>query len=312
MYADIGEKQVGGKCGSRSLLSVGLPDVVGNILYLSRGIRQDGTLFDIGQTTTLKERAEALSAQQANAESCKSRGFLDLFHRSQDFYKPTRNHLKDGSACPTLTRLPSRDYWLHSYEHVIPSYRILFRQTFRRDHLISRQLFEVTHDRNFFKVDIEPVHLTPIQRTNHVRSILHPKMGRQLPARILKLIASSSGQKGFALWLDLMWRLDLRQLTRRLPDAPLFAILAHHCASAALQSHSIWWHWQLPSHTSELDSHLACTRRALPAAFGWQRRPQLARRFPDSPRLPWQFPAYAALIVKWLSGLAAPPTTRDD
>ncbi|KAI9434355.1 DUF1692-domain-containing protein [Lactarius indigo] len=80
-------------------LTVDLCDVVDR-LYLSKGFHQDGTLFDIGQVNTLKEHAEALTARQAIAESRKSRGFLaDFFHRSQDLYKPTYNHVRDGSAC---------------------------------------------------------------------------------------------------------------------------------------------------------------------------------------------------------------------
>jgi hypothetical protein len=48
----------------------------------------------------IREHAEALTARQAIAESRKSRGFLaGLFSRSQDLYKPTYNHVKDGSAC---------------------------------------------------------------------------------------------------------------------------------------------------------------------------------------------------------------------
>lgn len=80
-------------------LTVDLRDVVGDRLYLSKGFHRDGTLFDIGQATTLKEHAEALTARQAIAESRKSRGFFALFRRSQDLYKPTYNHVRDGSAC---------------------------------------------------------------------------------------------------------------------------------------------------------------------------------------------------------------------
>ncbi|KAI9456792.1 DUF1692-domain-containing protein [Russula earlei] len=81
-------------------LSVDLRDIVGDRLYLSEGFHRDGTLFDIGQATALKEHAEALTARQAIAESRKSRGFLSgLFRRSQDLYKPTYNYVPDGSAC---------------------------------------------------------------------------------------------------------------------------------------------------------------------------------------------------------------------
>ncbi|KAH9991717.1 endoplasmic reticulum vesicle transporter-domain-containing protein [Russula vinacea] len=81
-------------------LSVDLRDAVGDRLYLSKGFHRDGTLFDIGQATALREHAEALTARQAIAESRKSRGFLSgLFRRSQDLYNPTYNHVPDGSAC---------------------------------------------------------------------------------------------------------------------------------------------------------------------------------------------------------------------
>ncbi|KAH7928313.1 DUF1692-domain-containing protein [Leucogyrophana mollusca] len=81
-------------------LSVDLRDVVGDRLYLSKGFHRDGTVFDIGQATTLKEHAQALSARQAVAQSKKSRGFFSIFRRSTEpGYRPTYNHQKDGSAC---------------------------------------------------------------------------------------------------------------------------------------------------------------------------------------------------------------------
>ncbi|KAH9953432.1 endoplasmic reticulum vesicle transporter-domain-containing protein, partial [Lactifluus volemus] len=81
-------------------LSVDLRDALGDRLYLNKGFHNDGTLFDIGQATALKEHAEALTARQVVAESRKSRGFLSgLFRRSQQLYKPTYNHIPDGSAC---------------------------------------------------------------------------------------------------------------------------------------------------------------------------------------------------------------------
>ncbi|OSC96947.1 DUF1692-domain-containing protein [Trametes coccinea BRFM310] len=81
-------------------LSVDLRDAVGDRLYLSDGFRRDGTKFDIGQATTLKEHAEALSARQAVAQSRSSRGFFDvLLRRAGNRYKPTYNYQPDGSAC---------------------------------------------------------------------------------------------------------------------------------------------------------------------------------------------------------------------
>ncbi|KAI0656412.1 DUF1692-domain-containing protein [Cubamyces menziesii] len=81
-------------------LSVDLRDAVGDRLFLSDGFRRDGTKFDIGQATTLKEHAAALSARQAVAQSRSSRGFFDvLLRRSGNKYKPTYNYQPDGSAC---------------------------------------------------------------------------------------------------------------------------------------------------------------------------------------------------------------------
>ena len=81
-------------------LSVDLRDAVGDRLFLSDGFRRDGTKFDIGQATTLKAHAEALSARQAVSQSRRSRGFFDtLLRRSPNNYKPTYNYQPDGTAC---------------------------------------------------------------------------------------------------------------------------------------------------------------------------------------------------------------------
>ena len=81
-------------------LSVDLRDAVGDRLMLSEGFRRDGTLFDIGQATALKEHAAALSARQAVSQSRKSRGlFATLFSQTNSGYRPTDNHKPSGSAC---------------------------------------------------------------------------------------------------------------------------------------------------------------------------------------------------------------------
>ncbi|KAF9219464.1 DUF1692-domain-containing protein [Gyrodon lividus] len=80
-------------------LSVDLRDAVGDRLFLSKGFRRDGTVFDIGQATTLKEHAKALSARQAVAQSRKSRGFLSFFQRAESDFRPTYNHRADSDAC---------------------------------------------------------------------------------------------------------------------------------------------------------------------------------------------------------------------
>ncbi|TFY77789.1 hypothetical protein EWM64_g6224, partial [Hericium alpestre] len=79
-------------------LSVDLRDVVGDRLFLSKGFRRDGTLFDVGQATSLKEHADMLSAEQAVSQSRKNRGLFSFWRRA-DKYKPTYNHEPDGSAC---------------------------------------------------------------------------------------------------------------------------------------------------------------------------------------------------------------------
>ncbi|KAG1735355.1 endoplasmic reticulum vesicle transporter-domain-containing protein [Suillus paluster] len=80
-------------------LSVDLRDVVGDRLFLSNGFRRDGTRFDTGQATTLKEHAKALSARQAVSQSRNSRGFFSWFHRAEPEFHPTYNYETDGSAC---------------------------------------------------------------------------------------------------------------------------------------------------------------------------------------------------------------------
>jgi len=80
-------------------LTVDLRDVVGDRLFLSKAFRRDGTRFDIGQATTLKEHAQALSARQAIAQSRNSRGLFSWFHRAEPEFRPTYNYETDGSAC---------------------------------------------------------------------------------------------------------------------------------------------------------------------------------------------------------------------
>lgn len=89
------------------VLSVDLRDAVGDRLFLSDGFRRDGTLFDVGQATTLKEHAAELSARQAIAQSRKSRGFFDAFKRSaKTEYKPTYNYQPAGTACRVYGTVP--------------------------------------------------------------------------------------------------------------------------------------------------------------------------------------------------------------
>lgn len=70
-------------------------------MFLSKGFRRDGTLFDVGQATALKEHAAGLTAREALTQSRKSRGFFSTLWQktTENGYKPTYNYKADGSAC---------------------------------------------------------------------------------------------------------------------------------------------------------------------------------------------------------------------
>ncbi|KAJ3711286.1 endoplasmic reticulum vesicle transporter-domain-containing protein [Lentinula raphanica] len=83
-------------------ISVDLRDAIGDRLFLSgSGLKRDGTRFDIGQATKLKEHSAMLSATQAVAQSRKSRGFFDTLLRrnSKPEIAPTFDHSPHPSAC---------------------------------------------------------------------------------------------------------------------------------------------------------------------------------------------------------------------
>ncbi|KAF7335414.1 hypothetical protein MVEN_02194200 [Mycena venus] len=93
-----------------SFISVDLRDAVGDRLFLSNargrgpggvGIRRDGTKFDIGQATTLKEHSKALSARQAVAQSRKSRGFFSTIFQwtNPPPFMPRYKHEPDAKGC---------------------------------------------------------------------------------------------------------------------------------------------------------------------------------------------------------------------
>ena len=62
----------------------------------------------------IREYAEALNARQVLAEFRQSRGVLpSIFRRSEDLYKSTHNHDKDGSACHIYDCFSSRELLVH-------------------------------------------------------------------------------------------------------------------------------------------------------------------------------------------------------
>ncbi|KAJ7503264.1 DUF1692-domain-containing protein [Mycena galericulata] len=84
-----------------SFISVDLRDAVGDRLFLSnKGLRRDGTRFDVGQATTLKEHTEALSVRQAVAQSRSSRGFFSsILQWTSTPYMPRYKHEPDAKGC---------------------------------------------------------------------------------------------------------------------------------------------------------------------------------------------------------------------
>ncbi|KAF5345657.1 hypothetical protein D9757_014210 [Collybiopsis confluens] len=81
-------------------ISVDLRDAIGDRLFLSgSGLKRDGTRFDTGQATKLKEHAAMLSATQAIAQSRRSRGFFDTLLRRKAEIAPTYDHPAHPSAC---------------------------------------------------------------------------------------------------------------------------------------------------------------------------------------------------------------------
>ncbi|KAJ7278215.1 DUF1692-domain-containing protein [Mycena rebaudengoi] len=90
-----------------SFISVDLRDAVGDRLFLSNsGLRRDGTRFDVGQATTLKEHSEALSVRQAVAQSRKSRGFFSsLMQWDSTPFMPRYKHEPDAKGCRVTGQL---------------------------------------------------------------------------------------------------------------------------------------------------------------------------------------------------------------
>ncbi|KAJ6543569.1 DUF1692-domain-containing protein [Mycena vulgaris] len=86
-----------------SFISVDLRDAVGDRMFLSAakgGIRRDGTKFDVGQASTLKEHSEALSVRQAVSQSRKSRGFFSsILQWDSTPYMPRYKHEPDARGC---------------------------------------------------------------------------------------------------------------------------------------------------------------------------------------------------------------------
>ncbi|KAF8054932.1 endoplasmic reticulum-golgi intermediate compartment protein 2 [Lyophyllum atratum] len=80
-------------------LSVDIRDAVGDRLFLSGGLRRDGTVFDTKQATTFKEHTEAQSVQKTVAQSRKSRGLFSFFRRAKSDFHPTYKHEAAADAC---------------------------------------------------------------------------------------------------------------------------------------------------------------------------------------------------------------------
>lgn len=139
---------------------------MGDRLFLSGGLRRDGVLFDVGQATSLKcvlyyyhskllseivnrEHAAALSAQQAVAQSRKSRGlFAWLFMKNKDpGCKPSQkyNHVGDSSACritgQLLVKRVTANLHITTLGHGYASYEHIDHKQMNLSHVISEFSF---------------------------------------------------------------------------------------------------------------------------------------------------------------------------
>ncbi|KAF8885851.1 endoplasmic reticulum vesicle transporter-domain-containing protein [Gymnopilus junonius] len=131
-------------CG---FLSVDLRDAMGDRLYLSGGLRRDGTLFDVGQATALKEHAAELSATEAVSQSRKSRGmFAWLFRRKNDLNsKLTYKYKADGSACriagTLVVKRVTANLHITTLGHGYSSYEHVDHKQMNLSHIITELSF---------------------------------------------------------------------------------------------------------------------------------------------------------------------------
>ncbi|KAF8992354.1 endoplasmic reticulum vesicle transporter-domain-containing protein [Cyathus striatus] len=127
-------------------LSVDLRDAIGDRLMLSGGFRRDGTKFDIGQATTLKEHAEALSASQALSQSRSSRGFFStLFRSSKPSFKPSYKHKEDSDSCrifgTLMVKRVTANLHITTLGHGYSSYEHVDHSMMNLSHIISEFSF---------------------------------------------------------------------------------------------------------------------------------------------------------------------------
>ncbi|KAJ2926847.1 hypothetical protein H1R20_g10243, partial [Candolleomyces eurysporus] len=187
-------------------LSVDLRDAMGDRLFLTGGFRRDGTFFDVGQATALQEHATALSARQAISQSRKSRGFFSyLSRRNTTQWKPTYNHVEDGSACriwgTMFVKRVTANLHITTLGHGYASYEHVDHHAMNLSHVISEfsfgpyfpdivqpldNSFEVTHE-NFIAYQYfmhvvpttyiaprsEPLHTHQYSVTHYTRVLEH-------------------------------------------------------------------------------------------------------------------------------------------
>jgi len=138
-------------------LTVDLRDAMGDRLFLSGGFRRDGTTFDAGQATAMKEHATALSAQQAQSQSRKGRGFFSkMFSKKQGGFKPTYNHVEDGSACriwgTQLVKRVTANLHITTLGHGYASYEHVDHDAMNLTHVIQEFSFG-----QFFPEIVQPL-----------------------------------------------------------------------------------------------------------------------------------------------------------
>ncbi|KAG5649662.1 hypothetical protein H0H81_002596 [Sphagnurus paluster] len=146
-------------------LSVDLRDAMGDRLFLSGGLRRDGTKFDTTQATTFKAHTDALSVRQVVAQSRKSRGLFSFFQRQKPLFPPTYKHEEAADACRVWGTLGVKrvtaNLHITTLGHGYASYEHVDHNQMNLSHVISEFSFgphfpdiaqpldysyEVTHD----------------------------------------------------------------------------------------------------------------------------------------------------------------------
>ncbi|KAF5379677.1 hypothetical protein D9615_005802 [Tricholomella constricta] len=186
-------------------LSVDLRDAVGDRLFLSGGLRRDGTHFDTSQASKFQEHTNTLSVRQVVAQSRKSRGLFSFFRRAMPDFHPTYKHEAAADACRVWGTLGVKrvtaNLHITTLGHGYASYEHVDHNQMNLSHVISEFSFgphfpdisqpldysyEVTHDpfiayqyflhvvpTTYIAPRTSPVHTNQYSVTHYTRVLEH-------------------------------------------------------------------------------------------------------------------------------------------